>query len=158
MRTRSWLSVLVTLLLFAAAALRAAAPACSSVQTSLVSTSTGGTAGNDNSSQQDINEDGRYVLFRSYATDVVSYPVNRPLGANVYLRDRANGSVQVLDDHAPGQGFNDQAASFALSGDGHSAAFDTLASNVAPGVSDTNGKLDVYVKNFQTGVETKSSP
>ena len=150
MRFRIQTLFILTLLLIAPAGARAAAPSCTNTQTSLVSVSIGGTVGNDNSSLQDIDEDGRYVAFRSAATDIVSYPVNRPLGTNIYLRDRSNGSVQVLDDHPPGQGFDVTAGAFAISGDGHAIAFDTQADNVIPGGGDTNGRTDVYVKDFRT--------
>ncbi|HYO78547.1 MAG TPA: PKD domain-containing protein [Thermoanaerobaculia bacterium] len=138
------------LFVFLSIAVRAAAPPCRSTSTALISAGTTGTVANGDSSGQDINADGRYVAFRSHATDVVSYQVNRPLGMNVYVRDRSDGSVRVVDDNAPNQGFNDAVQSFALSADGQKIAFGTLASNVAAGVSDTNGKTDVYVKNFST--------
>ncbi|MCU1348707.1 MAG: protein, alpha-tubulin suppressor [Acidobacteria bacterium] len=149
MTSRIWYLPPALLLLVSMAA-NAAAPPCLSTETSLVSVATNGAVGNNDSSQQDISADGRYVAFRSHATDIVSYPVNRPLGTNVYLRDRSNNGVRVLDDTAPGQGLNDTAQSFAISGDGQRIAFDTLANNVVPGVSDTNARTDVYVKDFRT--------
>ncbi|HSY48218.1 MAG TPA: PKD domain-containing protein [Thermoanaerobaculia bacterium] len=150
MRLKIQAPLVLTLLLIAPGGAKADAPSCTNTQTSLVSVSTGGTVGNNNSSVQDISQDGRYVAFRSAATDIVSYPVNAPLGTNIYLRDRSNGSVQVLDDHPPGQGFNSTAETFALSGDGHVIAFDTQATNVVPGAVGTNGRTNVYLKNFRT--------
>ncbi|HEX8251807.1 MAG TPA: hypothetical protein VF846_01570, partial [Thermoanaerobaculia bacterium] len=148
MKSRS--SFVSALLLFFSITAHGAAPPCRSTATALISAATTGAVGNGDSSLQDINADGRYVAFRSYASDIVSYPVNRAMGVNVYVRDRSDGSVRVVDDNPPNQGFNDAVQHFALSADGQKIAFGTLASNVAAGVSDTNGKTDVYVKNFST--------
>jgi PKD repeat protein len=160
--TRSLLSsslLSLSLTLVSLTAGRAAAQACTIAQTSLVSHSTAGatTVANDNSSQQDISADGRYVVFRSAATDIVSRPLNRPLGINLYLRDRLTGNVEVLDDHPPGQGFSDAPDLFAISGDGRSVAFQTNANNVVAGGVDTNAHLDVYVKRFDTNTFVRAS-
>jgi PKD repeat protein/Tol biopolymer transport system component len=125
-----------------------AAPPCRSTATTLVSTAAAGNSGNDASGQQDISADGRYVAFRSRATDIVTPPVNMAGNANVFLRDRSNNSVRALDTAAPGQGFSDTVQTLALSADGQRIAFDTLASNIVAG--DTNGHIDVYVKDFRT--------
>jgi PKD repeat protein len=149
MRSRIW-KFLALLTLVTQPALFAAAPVCTNTKTELVSiNSSGTTVANGDSSQQDISEEGRYVAFRSHATDVVAFPVNQQLGINIYLRDRLNGTVQVLDDRPIGQGFNDAPQDFVVSGDGHAIAFETLAGNVTA-VPDTNGHTDIYIKDFRT--------
>src|SRR5262249_9801971 len=46
-----------------------------------------------------ISGDGRFVIYRSFATDIASTPVNIP---NVYVFDRFTGSNSVLTSVASG--------------------------------------------------------
>ena len=54
----------------------------------LVSTSTGGTQANNNSVPVAVSAGGRYVLFSSDATTLVSNPGNHYGTRHLYLRDR----------------------------------------------------------------------
>lgn len=147
-------TIMFLLYLFTAASVRAAAPACTNTTTSLISKATTGGAGDHDSGPEEITADGRYVAFRSTATNLVSPPI--PFAAHVYIRDRVNGTLAMLDDVNAGQGFNNQVDTFKFSGDGHALAFATLASNVIPS-GDTNGAVDVYVKDFRNGTYVRAS-
>jgi hypothetical protein len=144
------------LVLITGTALRAAAPACTNTTTTLISKATTGGAGDYDSGPEDITADGRYVAFRSTATNLVSPPLPQS-AAHVYIRDRVNGTLSMLDDVNAGQGFNDQVETFTISGDGHALAFATLANNVIPNGGDTNGAGDVYVKDFRNGTYVRAS-
>lgn len=108
--------------------------------------------------QQGISSDGRYVLFSSYATDVVPNDTNGK--ADFFVRDRQNGTntlVSVSDDEQ--QGNDDVAIGWAaLSGDGRYVAFSTRASNFYP--NDFGGDQDVFLRDIQAGTTTQvcSSP
>lgn len=54
--------------------------------TSLISKSTSGVAGNSSSNQAAISPSGRYVVFRSFSTNLVA----SPSGSRIYVRDRPN--------------------------------------------------------------------
>jgi hypothetical protein len=59
-------------------------------RTSLLSVTTDGTAGNDDSRSPSINADGRYVAFSSAATNLLP---DVPQGRQVYLRDTCLGAT-----------------------------------------------------------------
>ena len=59
-------------------------------RTTILSVSSDGTAGNDDSRSPSINVDGRYVAFSSAATNLLS---DAPQGRQVYLRDTCLGAT-----------------------------------------------------------------
>jgi cold shock CspA family protein len=121
--------------------------------TERVSVGTGGRQSNGESSYAAISSDGRYVAFDSYATNLVADDTN---GArDVFVRDRLTGATERLSvDSAGGQGIGDS-SHVAISADGRYVAFRSSASNLAPG--DTNGNVDVFVHDRQTGLTERVS-
>ena len=89
-----------------------------------------------------ISADGRYCLFSSTATNLVVGDTNGQ--ADLFLRDRVLGTTVRVDVSATGAQANGVVGSAALSSDGHSAAFQSFASNLVAG--DTNGFRDVFVR------------
>jgi hypothetical protein len=89
-----------------------------------------------------ISADGRYCLFSSKATNLVAGDTNGR--ADIFLRDRVLGTTVRVDVSVSGAQANGNVGPAALSSDGHSAAFQSFASNLVAG--DTNGLRDVFVR------------
>ncbi|HEX2061748.1 MAG TPA: PKD domain-containing protein, partial [Thermoanaerobaculia bacterium] len=123
--------------------------------TTLISRNTDRGSAAWDSSRQSINEDGRYVAFRSYASNIVTTPVHMPGGSNVYIWDRIHNTYRALDDAAPGQGLSDPFDDHEITGNGRFIAFSTQAHNVAG--PDTNAKQDVYVRDLWSGAYERIS-
>lgn len=108
------------------------------------STSAGG---NSDSISPSISDDGRYVAFTSFASNLAPGDAND--NPDVFVYDVWTGAtrpVSVSPAGTPGD-----AASFhvSLSGDGRLAAFSSLATNLAPG--DTGGQQDIFVRDLRHG-------
>jgi Tol biopolymer transport system component len=104
-------------------------------------TPTGAQAGGDSDSPS-ISADGRHVAFVSTGTDVVTSPPASGI-EEVYERDMVTGTtamVSAVGTSAQGDGFSGDAA---LSADGKYVAFDSRATNLV--VGDTNTLPDVFV-------------
>jgi Tol biopolymer transport system component len=89
-----------------------------------------------------ISADGRYCLFSSKATNLVTGDTNGR--ADIFVRDRVLGTTVRVDVSATGAQANGAVGPAALSSDGRSAAFQSFASNLVAG--DTNGFRDVFVR------------
>jgi len=125
----------------AVAGLDASATAGTTERVSLTSTS-GQTSG-DNQTAPALSADGRYVAFFSRATNVVP---GAP-GSNIFLRDRTAGTtelVSVANDGSVGNGGSGGGYGPAISGDGRYVAFESLATNLVTG--DTNSTTDIFVR------------
>jgi Tol biopolymer transport system component len=90
-----------------------------------------------------ISADGRYVVFQSLGTNVVSGDPN-PNG-NVFIRDRVAGTTQRV---GPPSGSSGGAHYPAISADGRFVAFYTMGALVP---ADTNGYTDIYLWTRATG-------
>jgi len=91
-----------------------------SIPTDLVSATPAGDPGNALSSQESISSDGRYVAFRSSATDLV--PGGGPQ-SGVYLRDHSNGTLHLVYAALPGE----SALGPVISADGSVVAFSVFS-------------------------------
>lgn len=125
----------------------------------LISATPAGASGNEGSYEPAVSGDGRFVVFRSYASDLLAGTtnVNR---ADVFVRDLTTGTLERANTAANGAEANDgdNAADYTpgISQDGRYVAFISYASNLTPG--DVSGTLDVFVKDRQTGaIERVSS-
>jgi len=110
--------------------------------TSLVSKSSAGDEGNEISCcSKGISSDGRFVAYRSFASNLVSGDTNE--GYDVFLFDRTNGQTVLASVSATGeQGvYSDPLGgsyNAAISEDGAWVLFGSIATNFPPG-GDTNG-------------------
>lgn len=116
--------------------------------TELISAASNNSQSNNDSlsSGAAISADGRYVVFYSYASNLVANDTNDL--ADIFVRDRQTGStvrVSAADDGTEG---NDISLSPAISADGRYIAFSSLASNLVAG--DTNDTGDIFVYDQQT--------
>jgi Tol biopolymer transport system component len=110
--------------------------------TQRVSVSSGGAQGNNDSGLFSISPDGRYVAFESLAANLVSGDTN---GAwDVFLHDRTTGETERVSLSSAGEQGNSTSALPWVSAGGRFVAFESAATNLAPG--DTNDAWDVFVR------------
>lgn len=109
-------------------------------QTELISKDLNGGLGNDNSFNSSVSEDGRYITFESFATNLTTDDTNGI--RDIFVYDRQTGKtcrVSALPDGIQGNGDS----SFPLiSSGGGTIAFHSSANNLVTG--DTNGMQDVF--------------
>ena len=121
--------------------------------TTLLSTATGGTQGNNVSSVAAITDDGRYVFFNSTATNLVSGDSNAVL--DVFMRDTQTGITTRVSTLSDGSQANGASQNVDVTGNGAFIGFQSTATNLV--ASDSNGFSDVFVKNLSTGAVTRVS-
>jgi archaellum component FlaF (FlaF/FlaG flagellin family) len=116
-------------------------------QTRRVSVASGGVQANDVSGYPTLSADGRYVAFRSWATNLVPGDTND--SSDIFVYDRQTGEISRVSVSSGGDQTNRDAYSPAISADGRYVVFDSPAANLVPG--DTNHSNDVFVHDRQTG-------
>jgi hypothetical protein len=116
--------------------------------TERVSVSTSGEQGNGNSFDMASSADGRFIVFYSYASNLVAGDSNG--AADVFVHDRETGATDRVSVNSSGVQGNGDSTAVSISADGRFVAFQSVASNLVPG--DTwNGWADVFVHDRQTG-------
>jgi Tol biopolymer transport system component len=115
--------------------------------------SLGNQAVGQGSTDASISSDGRYVAFRSGASNLVALDTNGV--ADIFVHDRQTGITERMSVDSGGAQGNASCTSPSISGDGRYVAFDSLASNLVP--FDTNGVRDVFVHDRQTGTTERVS-
>jgi len=124
-------------------------------QTTRVSMASEGTQANESSYRPALSADGRYVAFDSGASNLVPGDTNET--RDVFVHDRQTGQttrVSVASEGTQGDGWSG-ITSLSLSAEGRYVAFASAAANLVPG--DTNGTVDVFVHDRQTGQTTRVS-
>ncbi|OUL26792.1 hypothetical protein BV378_12275 [Nostoc sp. RF31YmG] len=116
--------------------------------TELISTASNNSQSNNDSLSPDaaISKDGRYVVFYSYASNLVANDTNEV--ADIFVHDRQTGSTVRVSTANDGTEGNDISLSPAISADGRYIVFSSLASNLVAG--DTNDTGDIFVYDQQT--------
>jgi archaellum component FlaF (FlaF/FlaG flagellin family) len=94
-----------------------------------------------------ISADGRYVAFGSDASNLVPGDTNSK--KDVFVRDTLAGTTERVSIAGDGTQGNSVSSRPSISADGRYVAFDSDATNLAPG-DDTNGSYDVFVTDRQT--------
>lgn len=115
---------------------------------------TGGQA-NGSSNLHDISADGEWILFDSFATNLVPNDTND--AHDVFLWERATGTIRrisVSSSGAQGSG-EDYFIKGAISADGRYSAFLTTMAGLVP--NDTNNRADIFVHDRITGETTRIS-
>jgi Tol biopolymer transport system component len=100
-----------------------------------------------------ISADGRFVAFESYATNLVPGDTNSTV--DVFVRDLAAGVTTRVSVDSSGAQANGDSNAASISADGRHVAFLSLAANLVPG--DTNGNIDVFVRDLLRGVTRRAS-
>ena len=121
--------------------------------TERVSMDSAGNQANSHSYWAAISSDGRYVAFTSAASNLVPGDTNGK--SDVFVHDRQTGVTERVSVDSSGNQGNDGNYDSAISGDGRYVAFTSVTSNLVPG--DTNGEMDVFVHDRQTGVTERVS-
>jgi len=109
------------------------------------------TSGGGGSFGSSISDDGRYSYFYSFAANLVSPFVDgNGEATDVYLFDRQTSTIELVShaDGSPQQGGNGSSSSAGrqqMSADGRYLILRSTASNLAAGVSDSNGTADLFL-------------
>ena len=122
-----------------------------------VSETSGGAVGNDESNEAVVSADGRYVVFSSNASNLVAGDTNGM--PDVFRKDMQTGDIVRVSVAANGSeatsGFFHGSRAPTMSADGRYVAFSSEATNLV--ASDTNSRIDVFVKDLQTGAIVRAS-
>jgi hypothetical protein len=120
--------------------------------TTLVSINQVGTAsGNGQSFPRGITPNGRFVMFESAATDLVTTPDNN---GGVFVRDLKTGTTTLVTINQAGTASgNGGSGSTAITPNGRFVLFGSGATDLAT-TPDTNGTGDVFVRDLKTGTTT----
>jgi len=106
-----------------------------------VSVASDGSQGNGDSSSPSMSDDGRYVAFRSYASNLVLGDANGR--TDIFVYDRQTDTIERVSLASDGTEGNGWSSRPSISGDGRYVAFHSDASNLV--TPDTNGCDDVFV-------------
>jgi Tol biopolymer transport system component len=112
----------------------------------VVSVPNGGGEANDHSAFADISADGRFVVFRSTATNLTADP-DVGVDNDVFIRDIDAGTttkISIAHDGSEANGTSDYAQ---ISDDGNLVIFRTGANNFNAGVSPDGCCFDLYLWN-----------
>jgi Tol biopolymer transport system component len=128
--------------------------------TVLVSVTPAGNPGNDVSRDPSVSASGQFVVFGSFATDLVAGDTNAR--QDVFVRDMVTGTTRLVSGATEGVvGLPGASSLSGLSGareisdDGRYIVFNSLATNLVAGA--TNGTQHVYVKDMTTGAVVRAS-
>ncbi|HET9229620.1 MAG TPA: hypothetical protein VFR31_23265 [Thermoanaerobaculia bacterium] len=119
---------------------------------------TASTAGDDLSTTGVLSEDGRYLLFSSYATNLIPGQTDTNEAGDTFLFDRVAGT-SMLVSHADGSSSaagNGWSGFSQLAGDGSYAAFLSTSSDLTAD-TDANGGNDLFVFSRSDGSNTAVS-
>jgi Tol biopolymer transport system component len=111
-------------------------------ETTRVSVSSTGVAGDDPSASPSLSTDGRYVAFSSIATNLVSGDTNAV--GDIFVFDRQSSSTARVSVSGLGVQADGRSRYPSISGDGRVVAFDSAATNLVS--DDTNGLVDLFVR------------
>lgn len=114
------------------------------------------TTANDSSFLDGISADGSFVLFRSYATDLVTGQVDTNLTQDLYLFDRVAGTTTLVSHSAssPTTTANDASFEGAMSADGRYVAYYSFATDLESGQVQSPGIDNVHLFDRMTGATT----
>jgi Tol biopolymer transport system component len=112
-----------------------------------------GAQANGASAEPSLSADGRYVAFRSAASNLVGSDTNA--ADDIFVRDRTAGTTTRVSVGAAGLQANGASGAPAVSGNGGFVAFHSSASNLVGG--DTNSATDVFVRSLAGATTTRVS-
>ncbi len=123
----------------------------------LVSASASGIVGNNTSglgvAGAKFSADGTKVVFHSTATNLVSGDTNAV--SDVFVKDLNTGAVTLVsskDDGTIGGGASSNAS---FSPDGSKVVYESAATNLLTGTTDSNGQNDIFVRNLTTNAVSR---
>jgi hypothetical protein len=98
--------------------------------------------------------DPRYVVFESYARDLVPGDPNDT--ADIFLRDRWTRATTLVGQANRGAAANNFSSGAVISADGLVIGYHSLASNLVP--SDTNDAQDVFIHRIRRHTASDAEP
>jgi hypothetical protein len=98
-----------------------------------------------------VSGDGRYVVFTSGATNLVSDDHNNTF--DIFIRDRVNGRTTRISKGINDTESNGYSSRPSISDDGRFVAYTSSATNLVE--DDTNGMQDIFIYNREDGVTTR---
>jgi hypothetical protein len=113
----------------------------------------GAGSGNGGSDQPTISGDGRFVVYRTLATDIVPGIVSVP---NIVMYDRLTGSNVLLSAGQPASSWSSWMAKAATSTNGSTIAFQSWAPGLA--AQDLNDVADAFAFEQQPSVIEETNP
>ncbi len=119
--------------------------------TERISISNLGIEGNRDSIYPMISDDGRFVAFQSFSSNLIAGTIS----SNIFVYDRDLNSLEVVSVSSLGQTGNDVSEFPFISGSGRYVAFQSYATNLVSG--DNNNDIDLFFHDRQTGVTKKVS-
>lgn len=114
--------------------------------TEIVSVSSAGDPGNDWSTSVGLSADGRFVVFESMATNLVTDEVRFQ---QVYVHDRATGTTELVSRASDGTPAARTSFKPVISADGRYVAFQSYAANLVSGT--TPERVHIYLHDRSTG-------
>lgn len=102
-----------------------------------------------------ISEDGRYVTFQSWASNLVPNDTNGNREPDVFVRDRQTNTTTRVSIASDGTQANGRSYFPSISANGRYVAFYSSASNLA--ANDSNNNDDIFVHDRQTGETVRVS-
>jgi Tol biopolymer transport system component len=124
-----------------------------------VSIASDGTQADGKSTGSDISPDGRFVVFDSYAANLVRGDANDV--SDVFVYDLTTGSTTRISETADGVEGDGDSVAGRISADGRYVAFSSLAADLVPGDTNAAGDKyhgsDVFLKDRSTGSITRES-
>lgn len=118
-----------------------------------LSVDSAGVAGNGDSYQPRISDDGDRVVFTSVAFNLAGSDSNGT--EDIFLRDIAAGTTQRMSVSLSGGESDLESYDPAISGDGRHVAFTSMASNLVAG--DQNERGDIFVRDLTAGATGRVS-
>lgn len=127
-----------------------------------ISVANDGTEANNSSDDGQISADGRFVVFSSYASNLVPSDTNGAM--DVFVRDRQDGSIYLVSVNTAGAQSNADCSDPDISDDGNFVVFRSAATNLAAG--DLSSNTDIFLRtrdanttvrvsqNVSTGIHT----
>jgi hypothetical protein len=122
-------------------------------QTVLVSQSTTGIQGNNNSFVSAISADGNVIAFSSSATNLISGDGNAR--TDVFVRDVSAGTTTRVSVSSAGVESDGTSSVPSISADGRYVGYLSLATNLVPG--DSNSRADYFRHDRQNGLTLRVS-
>lgn len=108
----------------------------------LVSVTATGVQANDHSHEPHMSDDGRFVVFSAWASNLAATDVNGN-DTDIFVKDMATGALRHVSVSSSGAGGNAISASHDLSGDGRFVTFLSYSDNLV--ANDTNGNPDTFL-------------
>jgi Tol biopolymer transport system component len=121
-------------------------------RTERASLSSDGAQANGDSGLPAISANGRFVAFRSRATNLVEGPSE---AHGIFVHDRRTGETERVSLNSAGGQANRSSFAPSISADGRFVAFGSNATTLVPG--DTNESADVFVHDRATSMTTRVS-